>query len=133
MPERRQFPSDPSALRDIRRFVHEVVTGGPFGAADADEVTLAVSEASADAMAKAEGGRIEIRLDVNEDVIVAEVADAEGHDEDPPDGARLPMGRGLPVIRKMMDEVSIQPRTKGRSATTVRMVRRRKRRPVVRD
>ena len=124
MPERRTFPSHLTALRDIRHFVHETVTGGPYGAADADEVTLAVSEACADAISKARGDRIEIRLHLREDDLVVEVIE-EGEGRRGQQGAERPMGHGLPVIRQMMDEFSIEPGTEDRPGTRMRMVRRR--------
>jgi anti-sigma regulatory factor (Ser/Thr protein kinase) len=122
MADRREFPSHPAALRDIRHFVHEAVTGGAYGAADADEVTLAVSEACANAIMESTADRIEIRLLVEDDRIEVEVIDPGKRDASPtPPTASA--GHGLPVIRRMMDEVRIEPRTEAHPQTTVRMVR----------
>jgi anti-sigma regulatory factor (Ser/Thr protein kinase) len=124
MSERRQFPAQPTALRDIRRFVHEAITQRAFGAADADEVTLAVSEASTDAIFTGHRDQLEVRLQIHEKDIVVEVAETGASRGDQPVGER-PMGHGLPMIRQMVDEVTIAPGTGSRSGTTVRMVWRR--------
>jgi sigma-B regulation protein RsbU (phosphoserine phosphatase) len=133
MPERREllraaFAAEPSQLGDIRHRVAASLVGDGLGDAAAAEVALAVSEACANVIAHAYGGRRggEIRVSLTRgavDVTVRIDDDAPAVDPNrirarPLDELR-PGGLGVHFIRQLMDDVRYEPRPGGGNRLTM--------------
>ncbi len=112
----------------MRRTLRDYLAEQDVAAGVAYQVVLAADEAFANAVTHAGSDDvIRVSARVSEDETSVEVQDAGGGftpaESDPqsvPDVYR-PSGRGVFLIARLMDEVSVES---GRSGTTVRMVRR---------
>jgi anti-sigma regulatory factor (Ser/Thr protein kinase) len=119
----RSFRAHPSALYKIRTFVRELATDHGVTDAVVDDLVLAVSEASANAMLHTNSPRIDVTFRAGGNTLEVKVED---------DGVfnrRLPLpeldghGRGIPLMMALMDEVAIREGTPARPGTTVRLVK----------
>ena len=123
------LPNESARLSDIRRFVSSFLTDVRAPVDVSTEIQLAVGEATGNACrhGRKENGwsEIRVRASLKEDVVTIEIAD-DGPGFDPEQvRERLPDkfasgGRGLFLMRTLMDEVEIQP---GPGGTTVSMSR----------
>jgi anti-anti-sigma factor len=126
-PLRLTLPAKPSALRGARAAVRGWLRDAGVDGREADDVVLAASEAVSNSVEHAYGGRApagraEVELEVareDDGALVVAVRD-RGRWREPgrPEPGR---GRGLVLMRAVMDEVDVDARPGG---TTVRMRRR---------
>jgi serine/threonine-protein kinase RsbW len=123
-----RLPSEAGSVRAARRAVECALESVEVDRRIRDDVTLAVSEACSNVVQHA--GRVRgysISVVTDEDCCVVEVAD-DGRGVDPDRLTRRPLelsaerGRGLHIIRAVMDEVRISPSPTGGSI--IRMVKR---------
>lgn len=123
------YPPRREAAAEMRQDLRALLARRAVDAALAFDVVLAADEAFANALAHAGGPTAAIRVSATVTRSEATVEVRDGGDgfvvrrPDPrpfPDVSR-PCGRGVFLIERVMDEVSIRS---GRGGTTVRMVRR---------
>jgi PAS domain S-box-containing protein len=110
----------PTELEKMRHALRRWLTAEGVGESQADDVLLACSEAAANAMehayASAAGGTLEVSAFAEDGTIVVEVSDRGAWRV--PDENDTIGGRGLHIMRSVMDEVEIQ---RGPDGTRVRM------------
>lgn len=121
---RRAFAAEPGQLTDIRSFVRTEARRAGLAATDVDDMVLAVSEASANAIVHGGGRRLFVESRVRSGCYEVAVAD---------DGifrrrVRMPEvegagGHGIPLMLSVTDELSIVKGTPGRPGTMVRLVK----------
>jgi PAS domain S-box-containing protein len=115
-------PVDPAALAGLRTAVHAWLSAEAVFVDLHDDVVLACDEACANAIEhayeRAPGGSIDVELRHEDDEVVITVTDSGEWRDDAVEGGR---GRGIAIMRAIMDEVDIQ--TDG--AGTVVTLRRR--------
>jgi GAF domain-containing protein/anti-sigma regulatory factor (Ser/Thr protein kinase) len=115
-----RLPAEPRILSSFRRRVARFLDQVAASATERYEILVAVSEASANAIEHAYGpgdAMFEVRMDRNGGEISVEITDF-GRWREP---GRPDRGRGLPLIRNLMDDVDL---SSGPDGTTVRMRRR---------
>ena len=121
------IPARPSAVRGARVAVRRWLLDSGVERRDADEIVLAASEALANGVEHAYAGRapahrpgveLEAARD-GEDALVVVVRD-HGRWR-PPEGGASGRGKGLMIMRALMESVEVEP---GGEGTTVRMRRR---------
>ncbi len=121
-PFERTIPANPQVLAELRRDLGGWLVLAGVPASDRDEIVLACNEACANAVEHASiaAPRRSIRIAArrSDGAIVVEVAD-DGAWRD--GGAGPERGRGLAIMRAVMDEVEVAPSSSG---TVVRMRRR---------
>ncbi|MGH2684120.1 MAG: ATP-binding protein [Actinomycetota bacterium] len=119
---RRSFPADPASLSEIRRFVREQALGASLDWEAAEELTLAVSEAAANAIRHTETPSVTLATRRDDDCVIVEVRDRGVFDSRLPvpelDG---PSGRGILLMTAFVDEVAINEGTRQQPGTTVRL------------
>ncbi len=119
----RSFRAHPSALYKIRTFVREVAAAQGMADSLVDDLVLAASEASANAILHTNSPRVEVTFRVSGTKVEVRIDDAGVFHR------RLPMpdldgrGRGIPLMMALMDEVAIREGTPDRPGTTVRLVK----------
>jgi serine phosphatase RsbU (regulator of sigma subunit)/anti-sigma regulatory factor (Ser/Thr protein kinase) len=115
------FPARPSSLASMRRAVAQWLRLAGAGEDEIYEVLVACGEACANTVAHAHpalsDSSFEVRARRERSQVEIEVRDT-GRWRPPGDGSR---GRGLSVMRELMDEVEIEPSEEG---TTVKLRRR---------
>lgn len=121
------YPSQRASAAQMRRMLRAYLAQQEVEAAVAYQVVLAADEAFANAVTHAGGGVIRVSACVSEGEASVEVQDAgdgfalPASDPQAVPDVQRPSGRGVFLIERLMDEVSVES---GRSGTTVRMVRR---------
>ena len=121
------YPPQRASAARMRRTLRAYLAQQDVEAAVAYQVVLAADEAFTNAVTHAGGGVIRVSACVSEEEASVEVQDAGGgfalaaSDPQSVPDVRRPSGRGVFLIERLMDEVSVES---GRSGTTVRMVRR---------
>jgi serine phosphatase RsbU (regulator of sigma subunit)/anti-sigma regulatory factor (Ser/Thr protein kinase)/PAS domain-containing protein len=125
------LPNETARLRQVRRFVFEFLSDLRAPVDVTSEVVLAVSEAAANACkyGRRPMGRSEIRVQCvvqGQDIAVTVADDGPGFDAESGNGHRLPDrfasgGRGLFLMRELMDDVRFECSDNG---TTVTLTRR---------
>jgi anti-anti-sigma factor len=121
------IPADPSAVRGARAAIRRWLLDARVAERDADDVVLATSEAIANSVEHGYAGhppdrRAPVDLEVSRDgadslrIVVRD----RGAWRRPGEG-ETGRGRGLPLMRKLMESVEVEP---GAEGTTVRMRRR---------
>ncbi len=123
---RSAWPAEPGTLRVLRHALRRWL--GKWGA-DSDEIfdiTVAVQEASANAVEHAYApGSAAFEVDAHhDDGVITVVVQDRGQWRDARGG--LQRGRGLPIMRSLMESVDVE---QGERGTTVRLKRRLKRTP----
>jgi serine phosphatase RsbU (regulator of sigma subunit)/anti-sigma regulatory factor (Ser/Thr protein kinase) len=118
-----EFPARPSSLASMRRAVAQWLRLAGAGEGEIYEILVACGEACANAVAHAHPALSDSSFEVlaetdDEDVEIA-IRDT-GRWRSPDDDAR---GRGLSVMRELMDEVEIEPSEKGTTVTLRRRLR----------
>lgn len=102
MSEERSYPPEPSAVREVRRFVAEAVAGLPLDRVDA--IVLAASELAANSVRHA---RTPFTVSVERDtrrvrVMVEDEGTGRPQVQDP--DPLTPSGRGLLIVARMSDD-----------------------------
>jgi anti-sigma regulatory factor (Ser/Thr protein kinase) len=128
LPLETTYPPRRESAAQMRRTLRAYLAQQAVDADVAYEVVLAADEAFVNAVTHAgSDGPIRVSACVSESEASVEVRDGGGgfavcasHPRSVPDVLR-PSGRGVFLIERMMDEVSVES---GRGGTTVRMVRR---------
>jgi anti-sigma regulatory factor (Ser/Thr protein kinase) len=120
----RSFETHPSQLRRVRVFITECARGGPFEPY-LDDLLIAASEASANAVAHSGSDRFSVTWDPRPDSVCIVVEDQGIYQR----RVSLPeidgtAHRGIHLIAATMNEVTLTRGTRKRPGTTVRMVRR---------
>ena len=116
-----EFPARPGSLASMRRAVAQWLRLAEAGEDEIYEILVACGEACANAVAHAHPALTDSSFEVHGEREGAEVEIAirdTGRWRSPGDEAR---GRGLSVMRELMDEVEIEPSEQG---TTVKLRRR---------
>ena len=119
----RTFPAHPSALAAIRTFLRERAGADALSRDMADEILLAASEASANAVLHSGSPSVRVVWWREGNRIVVEVADGGEFTRRIPLGPPEPGGRGIAVIMALSDEVTIREGNPGDPGTIVRMVK----------
>jgi serine phosphatase RsbU (regulator of sigma subunit)/anti-sigma regulatory factor (Ser/Thr protein kinase) len=114
--------ADPAALAGLRRLIGRWLGAQGIGESDVFAITLAVSEAAANAIEHAYGGReatfaLRCTYDRAGGEVVVKVTDTGRWRESHPYGR----GRGLVIMRSLVDDVSLD---RGESGTTVTLSKR---------
>lgn len=121
----RTFPAKARALRDIRTFIRERAASDHVPRALADDIVLAVSEASANAVVHVSTGTIRIRWRKQGAMVFVWICDEGVFREAaaPPtlDGIG---GRGIPLMRALMDDVTFHRGTEHHPGTVVCLAKR---------
>lgn len=117
------LPAKPSSLASMRRAVAQWLRLAGASEAEVYEMLVACGEACANAVAHAHSAvsdaQFEVRAERDGPQIQIVVADG-GSWRPPSDGGR---GRGLPLMRELMDEVLIEPGDEGTTVTLRRRLR----------
>jgi anti-sigma regulatory factor (Ser/Thr protein kinase) len=121
----RTFPTRGEALRDIRAFIRERAAEDGVPAALADDIVLAVSEASANAVVHVSTGEILIHWRKQGGVVLVRISD-DGVFRETDQTPRLDGigGRGIPLMKALMDDVTLRRGTQRRPGTVVSMTKR---------
>jgi anti-sigma regulatory factor (Ser/Thr protein kinase) len=118
--EERAFPADAAALRDIRSFIRELATHHDVPAPLADDIVLAVSEASTNSIVHTSTSEITVRWKKRGNVVYVWVCD-EGVFRDVAGTPQLEGlgGRGIPLMQALMDAVTLRRGTPRLPGTVV--------------
>ena len=121
----RTFPAKARALRDIRTFIRERAALDDVPGTLTDDIVLAVSEASANAVVHVSTGSIRIRWRKQGDVVFVEVCD-EGIFQEATSTPQLDGigGRGIPLMQALMDDVTLHRGTNRCPGTVVCLAKR---------
>jgi serine/threonine-protein kinase RsbW len=119
----RRFPAHPSALGEIRRLVRTEATEATLGLERAEELTLAVSEACANAIRHTDTREIRVGWQRDGDCVVIEVQDQGVFRDHLPVPELEPGGRGILLMTAFVDELAISEGTPERPGTMVRLVK----------
>jgi PAS domain S-box-containing protein len=119
-----ELPADPVVLTDLRRRLGRFLQLAGASAEERYEITLTVCEAAANAIEHAYGPGdatfdLDVRLEDGE--VVASVVDHGRWREERLGGGEGTRGRGLGIIRGLMDDVEVM---RSEAGTTVRMRRK---------
>lgn len=115
------LPADPTSAALARRAIRELAEQADLGPADTYDITLAVSEAVANAIehGSPRGGIVRLMLQATTGSITVEVRDT-GRFPAPPQPDDDERGRGLPIIGMLSDRVELRP---GPQGTTLRFAK----------
>jgi anti-sigma regulatory factor (Ser/Thr protein kinase) len=125
LPIIRTFRAHPAALYEIRRFVRESASESSLPAQVVEDLTLAVSEASANAIIHTTSPDIRVSWAVTDDSVEVEIRDRGIFKRQ----VRMPEvdGRGshgIPLMMALVDELNIREGTQARPGTRVRLIKR---------
>jgi anti-sigma regulatory factor (Ser/Thr protein kinase) len=112
------IPAEPERLREVRRWLEAWLRGNELAGPRGGDLVLAVHEAAMNAVEHAYGpgaGTVEVRVARAGARVEAEVRDT-GRWRDA--AARGNRGRGLPLMRALVDEMTVE---RGDGGTAVRM------------
>ena len=119
----RAFRAHPSALFGVRTFLRERAAADGIGPAVTDDLLLAVSEASANAVLHSGSAMFRVTWFRDRERVVVEVSDDGEFKRRIPLGPPEPGGRGIALITALLDEVSIREGNPRRRGTVVRMAK----------
>lgn len=121
----RTFPAKARALRDIRTFIRERAVSDHVPTTLTDDIVLAVSEASANAVVHVSSGMIRIRWRKQGPNVFIWICDEgvfrEAAVPPTPDGIG---GRGIPLMQALMDDVTLHRGTERHPGTVVCLTKR---------
>ncbi|MDX6555098.1 MAG: hypothetical protein QOD86_1293, partial [Miltoncostaeaceae bacterium] len=116
-----RVPGVPDRLAELRTALRDWLERLPIAAAARDDVLLAAGEACSNAIEHGYGGRdpgqLQLDADWNRDGTLR-LAVRDGGGWRPPSDGRRYRGRGLPIMRRIMDDVELDGRPDG---TEIRM------------
>ncbi len=112
------IPAEPREIRNVRRALRDWTAPLALGAEQEGDLELAVSEACANAVEHAYGGvtgTVEVDMGTAPDgTVVVRVRDRGAwRDADEEHRGRADRGRGLPIMRATMDDVTVRPGAEG--------------------
>lgn len=115
------LPADPRSAAVARRAIRDVARSAHLDPMETYDVTLAVSEAVANAIehGSPNGGVVHVTVEAKAGAITVEVRDS-GHFPAPPKEGDADRGRGLPIIGMLADRVELRPTPDG---TTLRFAK----------
>lgn len=125
---RTTFRVDERSLSGARGHVERLVTPLPLTPDETFDVTLAAGEALGNAFDHAGGGGVLVTVAAYPDRVTIDVADCGSgfslsDEEEPPDTGRCAeRGRGIKLMRLLVDSVTISPKSSG-EGTVVRLVK----------
>ncbi len=120
----RRFEADPVVLADVRRFVRGCAEEAGLSERTIDDLLLAATEASANAVLHSGSGRFDVVWTRREDRIEIEVRDHGAFRR----RVRVPElegpgGFGIPLMMSLTDEFELHEGTRDRPGTSVRLVK----------
>jgi len=118
------IPSDPAKLEEVDTFAEDFIKELPFSQDQRDDIAISISEAVNNAIEHGNAGdlskQVNIELEALKDSIKILVADQGGGfnesevaDPTDPENLLAESGRGLLIIRHLMDEVNVSPGVEG--------------------
>ena len=119
----RRFRGHPSSLHEIRTFVKERGLAEDMAAEAIDDLVLAASEASANAILHTNSRWVVVEWLSGDGSVGVEVRDAGVFERHMPVPELDGHGRGIPLMMAVMDEVSIHEGTPARPGTRVRLLK----------
>jgi serine/threonine-protein kinase RsbW len=123
----RTFPASASALTAVRAFIRERADEVSFFPEVADDLVLAVSEACTNAVLHSRSSQIEVTWRPLEDGAEVRVRDAGVFQRPPLSSDWIPShGFGIPIMKSLVNEVSIEGGTEREPGTLVRLVMRKR-------
>jgi serine/threonine-protein kinase RsbW len=122
-----ELPPQMWTLAESRRFVDELLARAAVSPAIQDELAVAVTEACSNVVRHApDGGTYRLTVDINDDRCLIEVRDGgPGSDPDVPQNAPLDRdgGRGLLLMRALVDDLRYEQRHPGITVTMIKNLR----------
>lgn len=122
-----EWPSQAWTVAESRRFVDDLLHRAAVSSAIRDELAVAVTEACSNVVRHApDGGTYRLSVDINDDRCVVEVRDAgPGFDPDVPPNTSPDRdgGRGLLLMRALVDDLRFEQRWPGMTVTMVKNLR----------
>lgn len=119
------IPAEQARLGDVRRFAERTAAEWGFAGAEVQQIKLAVNEAVANAVehgSASPSDEVRLRASAEDGQLVVYVADAGRYLPGAPTAPDLEeRGRGLLVMKLLMDEVDVRPSGRG---TVIRLSRR---------
>ena len=119
----RSFAADPGVLKDVRRFLSEVATGGSFTDEEPD-LLLAVTEAAGNAIRHSGSDSFTVSWNEGQDAAEVRVRDHGVFQGSAPESTPNDGGRGIPIMIAVTDEFDLTPGTADERGTTVRFTKR---------
>jgi anti-sigma regulatory factor (Ser/Thr protein kinase) len=124
------FPARPSALHEVRAFVSRQAREADFPPEVCQDLTLATSEAAANAVKHAGRGTIKVRWrDLGKAAEILVEDEGMFRLRDPGTQDAIPRGHGLRLMMALADEVTIRPGTAREAGTVVRLIKYRPGKP----
>jgi serine/threonine-protein kinase RsbW len=122
----RTFPAEPEELAEVRAFVRAQAEEAELPERMTEDLVLAVSEASANAVLHSDSASLEIVWILRDDRVEIEVRDQGAFRN----RVRLPSvegpgGFGIPLMAALTEELEIHEGTRRRPGTRVRLTKRR--------
>jgi anti-sigma regulatory factor (Ser/Thr protein kinase) len=117
-------PGDTAAVPVLRAITRRVLTGWQITADRVDDIELAVSELTANALIHTRGP-VRVRLAHRRGTLRLDVADTSTHRPEPADadqGGDLENGRGLGIVAALADRMHTEPYSTGRNTGKVTVV-----------
>lgn len=122
-----ELPSQMWTVAESRRFVGDLLHRAAVPSAIQDELAVAVTEACSNVVRHAPGsGTYRLTVDINDDHCVIEVRDAgPGFDPDVPPNTSPGRdgGRGLLLMRALVDDLRFEQRHPGMTITMIKNLR----------
>ena len=119
----RTFRAHPSSLFEVRQFIRGCAAQAGLDGAFADDIVLAVSEASANSVLHTNGPEFTVTLSIRDGCVHVDVSDRGVFNRRVVIPERDGHGRGIPLMKAMMDQVSIREGTEVSPGTRVRLVK----------
>ena len=129
MEHTKRFAAEPDQLGEIRRFIDRCAREASFSAHAAD-LGLAATEAASNVIRHASSDSLEVRLAAGSATFIVEIRDHGVFKERAAAAAMASEGRGIAIMKAVVDEFAIAPGTPGGRGTVVRLVKRKARTPV---
>lgn len=114
-------PGDTAAVPVLRAITRRVLTGWQIATDRVDDIELAVSELTANALIHTRGP-VRVRLAHRRGTLRLDVADTSTHRPEPADadlGEDLENGRGLGIVAALADRMHTEPHSDGRAVGKV--------------
>jgi len=123
----RTFPASASALTAVRAFIRERADDLSFVPEVTEDLVLAVSEACTNAVLHSRSSQIEVTWRPLEDGAEVRVRDVGIFQRPPLNSDWIPTsGFGIPIMKSLVNEMSIERGTERKPGTLVRLVMRKR-------